>query len=108
MPNVNIPDYLHHRLENFVPIARALLGEDADLDTVIAILVEAGLRDSLNAVIRPQEKTVLLQAFHQVAAAATELVYGHTADMLALGADLRAQEEAQRRIGFRPVRSRPD
>ena len=108
MPTVNIPDQLHHRLEAFVPVARALLNEDVDLDTVIAIVVEAGLRDSLNAVIRPQEETVLVQAFHQLADAAPELVYGHTADMLALGADLRAQKDAERRIGFRSLGSRPD
>ena len=29
------------------------------------------------------------------------LVYRHTADMMALGADIRAQAEERRRIGFR-------
>lgn len=108
MRTVNIPDHLHHRLEAFVPVARALLNEDVDLDNVLEIIVEAGLRDSLNAIIQPQDEATLVQALQQLAGAAPELVYGHTADMLALGADIRAQKEAQRRIGFRPLGSRPD
>lgn len=101
MPLVNIPDHLYHQLEAFAPVARAVMNEDVDVDTVLEIVVDAGLRGSLNAIIQPQEETVLVQAFHQLAGAAPDLVYGHTADMLGLGADIEAQEKARRRIGFR-------
>jgi hypothetical protein len=101
MPLVNIPDHLYSRLEAFVPVARAVMDEEIDMNTVVEIIVDAGLRGSLNAIIQPQEETVLVQALHQLAGAAPDLVYGHTADMLALGADIHAQVEARRRIGFR-------
>src|SRR4051812_16153884 len=100
MPLVSIPDHLYHRLEAFTPVARAVMNEDVDLATVLEIVLDAGLRSSLNAIIQPQEETVLVQAFHQLAGAAPELVYGHAADMLGLGADIEAQKKASRPIGF--------
>ena len=106
MPLVNIPDHLYRRLEAFAPVGRAVLNDDVDMEGVTEIIIDAGLRSALNAIIQPQEESVLVQAFHQLAAAAPDLVYRHTADMLALGADVEAQADAQRRIGFsrQPVR----
>jgi hypothetical protein len=101
MTLVNIPDHLYRRLEAFVPVARAVMNEHVDVNTVVEIVVDAGLRGSLNAIVQPQEERVLVQALQQLASADPELVYGHTADMVALGADMRAQMEAHGCIGFR-------
>ena len=100
MPLINVSDDVYRRLEAFVPVARAVLNEDVDIGTSFEIVAGIGFRAGLNAIFQPQEESVLIEALHQIAEVDPNLVCGHTAAMIALGADIHAQRSAERQIGF--------
>jgi hypothetical protein len=62
--------------------------------------VDLGCRAVFDTIIRPQEGSALIQALHQLGEASPRLVYGHTAAMVALGADIRSQERVSHQIGL--------
>lgn len=100
MPLINVSEDVYRRLEAFVPVARAVLNENVDIEISLEIVTGIGFRAGLNAIIQPQAESVLVQAFHQIAEIDPHLVCDHTAAMVALGADIHAQQRAERQIGF--------
>jgi 1,6-anhydro-N-acetylmuramate kinase len=100
MPFINVSDDVYQRIEAFVPIARAVLNEDVDIAASLDIVTRIGFRAGLNTIIQPQEESVLVQALHQMAELSPHLVCGHTAAVIALGADIYAQQRAERQVGF--------
>ena len=97
---IEMTDEMYQRIEAFTQVARAVLDEDVDTVDCFGIVVELGLGAGLNRVIDQQDESTLVQAIQQMAEKDPKLVYGHVADMVALGADIRALRDRQRRIGF--------
>ncbi len=102
MQTIEIPDEMFQRVEAFTQVARAVLDEDLDTADCFEIVVELGLGAGLAQVIGQQDESILVQAVQQMAEETPNLVYGHVADRIALGAAIRALRERQRRIGFQP------
>ena len=101
MPLINVSEDVYQRIEAFVPVVRAVLNEDVDIATSFEIIIDMGFKAALGVIIQPQEESVLVQAFHQLAEVNPQLVCGHTAAMVALGGDIHAQQQSERQIGFR-------
>ena len=100
MHTIEPSDDMYARVRAFMPVARAVLDQDVDVETCFGLVLELGLRGGPNSVIQNQEEPTLVQAFHQLAEIVPHAVYGHVADRVALGADIGAHEQRQRQIGF--------
>lgn len=101
MRTIEMTDEMYQRIEAFTQVARAVLNEDLDTADCFGLVVELGLSDGLSRVIGQQDESILVQAIQQMAENDPNSVYKHVADRVALGADIRALRDRQRRFGFR-------
>ena len=86
----SLPTDLYKRVLASRPLIETILEEQQDTQDCVNLLIELGLERLLTDIMGKVESEVLLKAILQYAARAPEVVYGHTVEMLTLGAEINA------------------
>lgn len=89
----SLPTDLHKRVLASRPLIETILEEQQDTQNCVNLLIELGLERLLTDIMGKVESEVLLKAMLQYAARAPEVVYGHTVEMLTLGAEANAESQ---------------
>jgi hypothetical protein len=86
-----LPDETMRRVLAFTDLYRAVMDQDADVETCLGVLLERGFEAALVDVLASQEPAILVRSIQQLAQRHPEAVCRYMADMVGLGADLRQQ-----------------
>jgi hypothetical protein len=100
MQAIEVSDDIYRRVQAFTAVYRAVMNEDADVDTCFGILFERGFQAALSDILRNQQQAVLVESLQQLAVRDPEEVCRYIADMVSLGSDIRTEHNKAPRIGF--------
>ena len=96
MHTLAVPEDAYRKLEAFTNVYRAVMDDDADLNTSLAVFIDLGFKAALETILAQQGEPVLLESIQQLAADNPEIVCRYIADRIGLGADIRSQAARER------------
>jgi hypothetical protein len=100
MPEIAISDEMYARLKEFRQVIEAVIDEEIDLDSCVALVLTQGLDSMLVDLLSPLDSTILLKSFQQLASEHPAEVYQYVAETMRQGAIVQQQENMRRRLGF--------
>jgi hypothetical protein len=89
MDSITLSAEMQRKVLGFTDVYRAVMDEDADIETCLSVLLERGFEAALADILANQDKSILIRSIQHLAERDPEFVCRYVADMVGWGDDLR-------------------